>query len=76
VDEILRFTRKLQFIDETYQSVDKIISLPDEWNLEWYDKLLKIGAFIKQEAKKLRIQQEVKLMMEHIDKRATMIHDN
>src|SRR6266542_6051752 len=32
--------------------------------------------YIKKEAKALRIQQEVKLMMEHIDRRATMIQDN
>src|SRR6266542_1393401 len=30
VNEILRFTRKIQFIDDTYQSLDKIKSLPNE----------------------------------------------
>src|SRR6266542_4302308 len=32
--------------------------------------------YIKKEAKILRVQQEVKLMMEHIDRRAAMIQDN
>ncbi len=38
--------------------------------------MLGIGTYIKQEAKALRVQQEVKLMMEQIDRRAAMIQDN
>jgi len=38
--------------------------------------LLEIGTYIKQEAKALRVQQEVKLMMEQIDRCAAMIQDN
>ncbi len=68
VDEILRFTKKITVIDSTYNLPNNIKSLPEEWNSEWYDRLLTIGTFIKQEAKALRVQQEVKLMMEQIDR--------
>jgi len=55
---------------------NKLTQLPQEWNSEWYDLCLSVRTFIKQEVKKLRVQQEVKEMMVYIDKRASIIQKN
>ena len=46
------------------------------WNSEWYNQCLSARQYIKAEVKKLRMQQETKVIIDYIDRRAKIIQKN